>query len=280
MTCSKIYVTMCQTKELNSTMTQGQYIIDRWMVEMIQSTCEDRGISFRSYSDDWVIELQKGQTIRRVFGYKFDLNTSAASSIAADKVASYQVLHQHGIAAVEHRLVQTKAGQYSEWSDGLGKVVVKPLDGTSGHGVRLLESSSDVTRYIHAHPHIAAWAVSPYEEILSERRFIVLDNKIICSYEKQAVTIDGLKMFNLGLGAAAVTSPAPKELEVLALQASTALALRLAAVDVIVTDKGSKILEVNDGIMMENFMRQSDDHKALASQVYDAIIDAMFGVAL
>ncbi len=246
------------------------------MVGIIQEICQKHGIVFRTYSDDWVIELERQKVVQRIFGYKFDVNSSAASSIAGDKVAAYQIMHQKGVAAVEHRLVQTKAGQYSAWSDGLDKVVVKPLDGTSGHAVKLLDTAIGVRDYISAHPHIAAWAVSPYQIINSERRFIMLDGEVLCQYEKIPVENGDLKMFNLGLGAKPIMTEASSAETALAKDALNATGLRLAAIDVVSVDDSYKILEVNDGMMMENFMRQSQAHKHTGYEIYQRIIAAMF----
>lgn len=257
-------------------MQYGQFILDRWMVEIIRDICHENDITFTSYSEDWVLELSKGSVKTRVFGYKFSLNDAAATAIAGDKVATYQLLAAHNIAAVQHRLVRTKASESTGWEDGLEEVVVKPLDGTSGHGIALLDSPIAVSKYIEHHPYIAAWAVAPYEGILSERRFIMLDGEIICQYEKMPVVIDNLRMFNLGLGATAKHTEANPKETVLAKQALEVTGLRLAAVDVIQTPSGHKVLEVNDGIMMENYMRQSASNKARSKEVYAAIIKALF----
>lgn len=257
-------------------MKQGQYILDRWMVGLIRDICIELGIDFRSYSDDWILELNRNTDLHRIIGYKFDINNSVASTIAGDKVACYQILQQHGVPAVEHRLIRTKAGQYDDWAMDLDQVVVKPLDGTSGHAVARLDSSEEVSEYMALNPHIAAWAVSPFVNIESERRCIVLDGAVICQYEKAPVDTNGLKMFNLGLGAKAVLSQATEQETNLALEAMQATGLRLAAVDVIKADGTYRILEINDGIMMENFMRQSSDNKTYAKEVYRQIIKKLF----
>lgn len=257
-------------------MQYGQFILDRWMVGIIQGICKAEGISVSSYSDDWVLELTKGSTKRKIFGYKFGLNDAATTAIAGDKVATYQLLAAHSISAVEHRLIRTKASQSTGWEEGLTQVVVKPLDGTSGHGIARLDSPAGVAAYIDNHPYIAAWAVAPYQEILSERRFILLDGDVLCQYEKLPVVIDGLRMFNLGLGATAEHTKADPAETALAQQALGVSGLRLAAVDIILTAEGYKVLEINDGIMMENYMRQKALHKERSIEAYTAIIKALF----
>lgn len=257
-------------------MQQGQYILDRWMVDIIKGICSKSGIACKSYSDDWVLELSTQSATSRVFGYKFDLNRAAATAIAGDKVATYQLLDANNVPAVEHRLVRTKASESTGWETGLEKVVAKPLDGTSGHGIALLPSPKNVPMYIEQHPYIAAWAISPYEQIQTERRFILLDDDVLCQYEKLPVPVRGLPMFNLGLGATAEHSMADSHETMLAKRALSVTGLRLAAVDIVNTPEGYKVLEVNDGIMMENYMRQSDSNKEEAIKVYATIVKALF----
>lgn len=259
-------------------MQQGQYILDRWMVDIIKDICRDNVITCKSYSEDWVLELVKGDAKTRIFGYKFGLNDAAATAIAGDKVATSQLLNTNNVPAVEHRLVRTKASESTGWEVGLHQIVVKPLDGTSGHGVALLKSPEDVPAYIKQHPYIAAWAVSPFEDIQSERRFIMLDGEVLCQYEKSPVVLGDLRMFNLGLGATAKHTDASAEETDLAKRALEVTGLRVAAVDVIRTAGGYKVLEVNDGIMMENYMRQAAYNKEQTIKVYAAIVAALFPV--
>ena len=104
----------------------------------------------------------------------------------------------------------------------------------------------------------------------------MLDGRVIAAYQKQPVVHDGLPMFNLGLGAIGVEVVPLDEVKSLAVNAMNALGLRLAAVDIVVLADGTyKVLEVNDGIMMENYMRQSQTNKKHAETIYGMIIDAM-----
>lgn len=86
-------------------------------------------------------------------------------------------------------------------------------------------------------------------------------------------------MFNLGLGAAPVEPADPDRFIPLAQTAQNALGLRLASIDIIEAADGSlRVLEVNDGIMMEHFMRHSEQNKATGETVYRAILDELFAL--
>lgn len=62
----------------------------------------------------------------------------------------------------------------------------------------------------------------------------------------------------------------------LARQALEILGLRVAAVDIVETDEGLRVLEINSGVMMEHFARQHPQGETLARQVYAALLDHMF----
>src|SRR5690606_29180310 len=113
-------------------------------------------------------------------------------------------------------------------------------------------------------------------DIEREIRVVLLDGELLIVYEKQAVVIDGLKMFNLGMGAVPHNIEPDKELVELALRAQSALGLRLSAVDIIETVTGEwKVLEVNSGFMMENYLRASAENRRQTVEAYEKIVDAV-----
>src|SRR5687768_10357502 len=130
-------------------MQSGQFITERLMPEMMREICEERGISFTSFSDDWLLHMEKGGKIARVLGYKCSLNDSVASSIAQDKVAAYELLSHYVVSAVPHFLIRTKANEADwkklSWHSGM---VIKPLSGTSGHGVKRCYSASEAEAWM------------------------------------------------------------------------------------------------------------------------------------
>ncbi len=84
---------------------------------------------------------------------------------------------------------------------------------------------------------------------------------------------------NLGQGAVPELVTQPQLLAKLtefATSAAKALDIRFASIDIIDDGKGLKILEINSGIMMENFAQSSKENYALAKRIYDrAICDGL-----
>ena len=247
------------------------------MPKMIREICKERGISFTSFSDDWLLDMEKDGKSARVLGYKFSLNDSVASNIAQDKVAAYELMNHYDVPVVPHYLIRTKASEENwrtmPWEEGM---VIKPLVGTSGHGVKRCYLAKEAEAWMDKWG-IEAWAVSPFVEIKREVRLVLLDEDVLLTYEKQPVEIDGLKFFNLGKGAVALGyRVADAEIE-LAQKAKEALGLRLCAVDIIELAGGTwQVLEVNDGIMMENYARQSPGNIEVAKRMYATITSILF----
>ncbi|MCC6155589.1 MAG: hypothetical protein IT367_17600 [Candidatus Hydrogenedentes bacterium] len=88
---------------------------------------------------------------------------------------------------------------------------------------------------------------------------------------------------NLGQGAVpqVIDESAPEYMEItsLAIQAAASLGVALASVDIVATQDGYKVLEMNSGIMMESLVRFLPDGEALAYRFYDAIIARALGLS-
>lgn len=249
------------------------------MVSIIREICTERNISFSSLSDDWIIELTKDSVTKRIIGYSFSLNDAVAASIAKDKVATYLLLNKAKIPSVPHVLLRPKVTEAQKKPmDQWEKIVVKPLEGTSGYGVKLLDKADAAVDWVES-SGIPAWAASPFVPIKREIRFILLDQKTLIVFEKEAVVIEGLKMFNLGLGATPKDVTPDQQMLMIVAHAQAALGLRLGAVDIIETEAGEyKVLEVNSGFMMEHYMRHSEDNFKKGYSAYERIIDEIMPV--
>jgi glutathione synthase/RimK-type ligase-like ATP-grasp enzyme len=254
------------------------------MPQLVQAACQQRDITWQGFSDDWVQRMQRGDTVRWIVGYKFDVNTSAAGHLAEDKVATYAALSAAGVSAIEHYLVRAVPNDPTQWNMHLpitdGPVVIKPLDGTGGRAVERYESVEAGVHAVH-HSGEPAWAISPYYDLQTEYRLVMLDGRLLLSLEKTHPTYRGeLKLFNLGYGAVAVgiTDQAVlQQLTDIATKVMRTMSLRLAAVDIARTAAGDlRVLEVNDGITLEHYLRQSDEYKNRAADVYSAAVEAMF----
>jgi hypothetical protein len=266
-------------------MQTGPYVADRLMPRIVAACAKEHGIDFQAFSDEWVLRLQRGDTTKWVVGYKFDINQSAAGELAQDKVAAYAALHAAGLAAIPHYLVRSlpheliHVRELHDLLDGLS-VVAKPLEGTGGRDVVRLGSIADALDMIRESGE-PAWAVAPHYNLQAEYRLIMLDGALLLAYEKTLPALRGdLKLFYLSYGAVAVDIADGEllaGLRSIAGRVMKATALRLAAVDIVrLPDGALQVLEVNDGISVEHYARQSPENRERGIRVYEAIVAALF----
>lgn len=138
--------------------------------------------------------------------------------------------------------------------------------------------------YLKERQHIIGDGISSISELISKQNISLkkLDiknidlNKILTVNEKYYLNWK----HNLGLGAS--SKIISKDLDIytnlssLALSASSAVNGKFVSVDMIDTDDGLKILEINSGIMMENFSSESPEKYKIAEKIYGEAIELMF----
>lgn len=86
---------------------------------------------------------------------------------------------------------------------------------------------------------------------------------------------------NLGQGASpdVIEDPELKAtLSELALKAALVLNAKFASVDIIRTEGDYRVLEVNSGIMMENFAAKNESNYAVAKSIYRQALESLFGL--
>ncbi len=178
----------------------------RLFVVLLREVCASMGIKMRAHHGDWLLTLRQGTRTEHVFGYDFSLNSAAAQQIARDKSATYSVLADARVPAVEHHLIMSptlpdympSGGNWArllelfeQWGRDL---VAKPNEGTAGREVLRLRNQMELERGIHQLLGKArACAVSPFLAIRDEYRVLMLDGEALLVYRKlrAAVTGDG-----------------------------------------------------------------------------------------
>jgi len=238
----------------------------------------------------WVsrVELPRGHFF--VHGYALPLNTAASYQLARDKVATSLVLAAAGVPCVPHRLVMAPevaeawygsprdvTAQLEECLEAFGEdLVLKPNHGFGGQDVQRTQSRREAGEVLaqvlgSARDH----AVAPYIPDAREVRVVLLDEAILCIYEK--VRGEDWR-HNLARGAQAVPVTDPSLAEAcgdLARRAAGVLGLRLAAVDLFLTRDGLSVIEVNSGVVLEKMARQLPGGMDIARRAYGEILGAV-----
>ncbi len=234
-------------------------------------------------SDGWLVCLSKDGSTRQIAGMNFDLNTQAAAAIARDKVATSSRLQSVSIAHVPHCLFRVDA---DGWSDHAmnelldqGDVVIKPLEGGDGKHVYRIRQAADTKNITHT--TVESWATSPWQDISKELRIVVVNGECWLAYEKtKPVIVNGLKFFNLSLGAVAQhvdVQDISKSIRELAAGATGAIGLHIAAVDIVITEQGvAKVLEINSAFSLTRYAKTNTATYDEVAVFYDRLIASMF----
>lgn len=214
-----------------------------------------------------------------VAGFRFPLNSAAASAVARDKIVSSMLLCALDITSVAHASLQD--------AEFIGPVVTKPRNGTGGRGVTSWVSVDEArVAYLASTSELSEIACSPLLKFNSERRLVVLDDTIVLAYDKMPVEgPNNLSMHNLSLGASVVdldTANLGQSEASLAIAGARGLGLRVASIDMIYDEQDQcwSILEVNDGIMLEWYARHSSTTYDNALRVYTGILHLALAAAI
>jgi len=167
------------------------------LVRAVKEIAEESGIKLDTFSQDWILSLEKDNRIRHIFGYNFDLNGASGQLITQDKCAASELLKHTGIPAVEHRLFlrPNLAGYVASegnWREMLSyfqrndsDIVCKSNVGTGGHEVYRARTFLELERSVHKlFSSNRAIALSPFINIESEYRLLILGRTCELAYEK------------------------------------------------------------------------------------------------
>jgi len=181
------------------------------------------------------------------------LNSGAAVASARDKLGSLQKLSQHGLdipkTAFAHSPLDT-----SDLIESVGgaPLIVKLLEGTQGVGVVLAETKKAAKSVINAFKSVQADIL--VQEFIKEAkgrdlRLFVIGGKVVGAMERVAPPGEFRANIHLGASTSAI-KPTVKERK-LAILAAKVLGLEIAGVDIIRSDSGPRLLEVNSSPGLE-----------------------------
>lgn len=175
------------------------------------------------------------------------LNESVAISRARDKLRSLQLLSRKGIGLpITGFAHSTKMTQELIKLVGGAPLVIKLLEGTQGKGVVLAETDGAAESVIDAFREMDANIL--VQEFIKEARgsdirCFVIGNEVVASMKRTAKA--GEFRSNLHRGGSAEVVEITTEERQAALGATKALGLNVAGVDLLRSDRGPLIMEVN-----------------------------------
>ncbi len=191
--------------------------------------------------------------------------------------ASRDKLHAHQVLASKRIGMPTTAFAASPKDTGnlIGLVgtaplIVKLLESTQGKGVVLAETKKAAESVIDAFRGLRAnFLVQQFvkESAGEDIRCLVIDGKVVASMKRTGA--DGDFRSNLHRGGSAKTVRITKEERDTALRAARAFSLGMAGVDLLRSDTGPKVLEVNSSPGFEGIEKATG--KDIVGMLYDMI---------
>ncbi len=196
-----------------------------------------------------------GTTIVRQFEMMnvYCLNKSLPITSSRDKLNTLQLLSQENLpmptTSFSHSVYETK---HLIKMVGGAPLVIKLLEGTKGVGVVLAETTKAAESVINAFKSLKADIL--VQEFIKESkgrdiRCFVVGNKVVASMERQAE--EGEFRANMHLGGKATAIEITAEERALAIKAAKILGLDIAGVDMVRSNFGPKILEINSSPGLE-----------------------------
>ncbi len=190
----------------------------------------------------------------------FSANESQAISRSRDKLRCLQILARQGIG-----LPVTGFAHSTQDIEGLletvggAPVVIKLLEGTQGIGVVLAETPQAATSVIEAFRGLDANIL--VQEFIQEAkgmdiRCFVVGERVIASMKRQAAPGEFRSNIHRG-GSTARIKLTPEERST-ATRAAKAMGLRVAGVDILRSNHGPVVMEVNSSPGLEGIERSTD----------------------
>jgi ribosomal protein S6--L-glutamate ligase len=175
------------------------------------------------------------------------VNRAKAIAAARHKFHSLRILAQHGLPIPPSLTVGSSAFLEDAVSEiGNYPFILKPFHGTHGTGVMLLDTPTSLTSAVDALCDLHQDYV--IQSFIAEAggvdiRVLVVGGKAVAAMKRSAPS--GEFRANIHKGASGEAIALTEEYTCLAIEAATALKLEIAGVDLLQTNEGPVVLEVN-----------------------------------
>lgn len=173
-----------------------EIIMGKQLVKIVKEICKEEKINFKSYSDDYILQLEANKELMYIFGNKFPNNNAAVEQICNDKAALSSILDFYGIPHVPHFYFNSPTATYNISPNGnwgkmksllkkYGVLVCKPNKGTGGNNIYKINNQHDLESAVQKIFSISnSMCISPYYDIKKEYRIVAVRDEIQYVFEK------------------------------------------------------------------------------------------------
>jgi len=189
-----------------------------------------------------------------------------------DKLRSLQILARANVG-MPKTVFTNYSKEVKKIIDSVGgaPLIVKLLEGTQGYGVVLAPTKKAAESIIEAFHSMKARVI--VQEFIEEAkgadiRAFVIDNKVVGAMKRQGK--EGEFRSNLHQGGTGTLIKLTKQERMVALTAAKAMGLSIAGVDMLQSERGPLVLEVNSSPGLEGIEKTTN--KDIASEVINFVI--------
>lgn len=252
-------------------------------LKMIQHSVKSRGISFEEITPNFVYRATDGVHSFVMVDAEIGLNSSASTIIAMSKSLTYDVLRKANIPAVEHVYLAHPDSKFSNldpypiakdyFHKCNGEAVVKQDNGAQGNHVYKINEIADLHEKLNLLFSLQLnGAIGPYYEAEIEYRIVTFNHLARVFLGKKRVHSWKHNLIN-GAVTIEVSDQAKREaLAELASQTSKAMGLDFCSIDILETNQGLKVIEVNHKVMLDEYCKQNPSEVPALSDLYREVI--------
>ncbi|MDQ3523785.1 MAG: lysine biosynthesis protein LysX [Chloroflexota bacterium] len=243
-------------------------------------TARESGVDIDVLLDRSVVHSRAGYTLHAMARWGIPtLNSAAAVTICDDKARASMVLEAAGIPSPK-TYVAYSANAAIEACEALGyPAVLKPVTGSWGRLLAKVNGPEQARAIIaqkaeHGSFHHEIFYVQEFIEKPGRdiRAYVIGREIVAASYRMSEHWIT-----NAAKGAVSVPCEVTPEIEELALRACDAVGARLAGVDLIETDQGLKVIEINTGGEFKGLMTTTN--RDIAGEIVEEAMRVLTGSA-
>ena len=205
----------------------------------------------------------------------FTVNSSLAITRSRDKLRSHQILAKHGLN-MPKTIYATKVGDVDDLIASIGgaPLIIKMLEGTQGVGVVLAETQKAAKSVLEAFYGLKVNLL--VQEFIEEAkgadiRAFIVGGKVVAAMKRQGV--EGDFRSNIHRGGSAHPIKLSRAEKNLAISAAKVMGLDVAGVDMIQSDRGPLLMEVNSSPGLEGI--ETSTGIDVAGKIMDFIEESM-----
>ncbi|WP_227939209.1 ATP-grasp domain-containing protein [Alkalihalobacillus deserti] len=251
---------------------------------MIQESVQKDDVTFEEISPYYLYRAQREKKSFIMHDVEIGLNNSASLKLARSKSGTYSVLKKAGIPAVEHLFLLNHSSRFSKTNSYQlatdyfhsfnESVVLKQDDGSQGENVYKITSADELKIQLKAlfSLHLNA-CLSPFYSSTYEYRIVALKGEPKLFLAKERTT--SWKHNLIGGSRSKDVPPALiPSLSKIAIDTAQALELNFCSVDILDTTNGLLVLEVNEQVMLDEYIKGDPSRKEKVSAIYrEAILE-------